>query len=688
MLLRNNVKEWDPWAAAHKSGGATPVYDYSVNPDTIYDYWDFRVQSNGKYENGYSLGMRGVHDSGLVAANAPSTADKVTLMEKIFVDQRKILSTRVSTNLSSIYQIFTPYKEVLTLYNAGLKVPDDVMILWTEDNHGYIRQLPDEAERARSGGGGVYYHFSYWGAPTSYLWLSSTPLTLTYEEMRKAYDFNAKRLWLVNVGDLKPAEIATEFFMRLGWNVNDWNESNVADFVTGMAARDFGPAVAAEISDIVMQLLQISIARRPEFMAKNVYNLVNYGDEGQARVDALAALLTRANTINDGLPAAKKDAFYELVLYPLRATFFQTQKYVAAAKADLYAKQGRTAAVTKYRDLATAAYNTVRSDLTYFTGTLAGGKWSKIINPYNIAIPTIEALPSMATAPASTAPSLGVVYEGQSTGSENLGLAFSSYSKDTRFIDIFTKGANGFDWTATGSQPWLKLSKASGTLTDEQRIWASIDWAAVPAGASTGTISVTSGANSKAINVSVSNPATPSAAELNGYVEENGYVAIEAEHFTQKTDRGGAQWRVFKQLGRSGDSVKVLPDVAASITSNFATSSPELDYSIYFFTTGTFPVTVYRVPTLNTGGSCRIAIGLDSATPQTLKGTAADGGSAWSTNVTEHIEKLSTTIQVSSPGYHTLKLFKVDPSMVVDRIVVDTGGLRPSYLGPPESYRH
>ena len=136
MMLRNNVKEWGPWASAHGS----PSYDYSVNPQTIYDYWDARVQTNGKYENDYSVGMRGEHDSGLVADNARTTADKVTLMEKIFADQRKILASRVSTDVTKVFQVFTPYKEVLPIYNAGLKVPDDVTILWAEDNHGYVRQ--------------------------------------------------------------------------------------------------------------------------------------------------------------------------------------------------------------------------------------------------------------------------------------------------------------------------------------------------------------------------------------------------------------------------------------------------------------------------------------------------------------------------------------------------------------------
>jgi hypothetical protein len=689
MLLRNNLKEWGPWASSHSSGGKTPVYDYSVNPEVISDYWDARVEQNSQYENGYSVGMRGEHDSGLVAANAPSTSAKVSLMQQIFADQRKILAARVDPDVTKVFQVFTPYKEVLTLYNAGLKVPEDITILWAEDNHGYVRQIPNDAERKRPGAAGVYYHLSYWGDPQSYLWVNTTPLTLVREELRKAYDAGANRLWVINVGDLKPAEIGLEFAMRLAHRIDDYGEGNVAEYVTMLAGRDFAPMHAQEISDLVMQYFQVNIARRPEFMKKGVYNLVNYGDEGQRRLDELTDLLTRATAISDALPAEKKDAFYEMVLYPLRASKLTMEKYISASRTDLFAGQGRTLSVTKNRNLASTAYDTILSDLKYYNETLAGGKWQGIINPWQAAIPTIERLPTLAAAPsAASGSALGVVVEGQTTGSETAALGFSSYTEDVRFVDIFTKGNAGFSWTAAASQPWIKLSKSSGTITDDERIQVSIDWATAPVGTGSATVTITGAGSSKEITVNVSKPASPTREDLDGYVEANGYVAIEAEHYHDKMDRGGAEWRVLTGLGRSGDSVKVFPDVSASIMADYATAAPELAYKIYFFSTGTFPVTVFRIPTLNTGGDCRLALGLDNATVQTLRGANATDDSAWNTNVIEHIEKLSTTIQVTTPGYHTLRIWKVDPSIAIDRIVIDTGGLRPSYLGPPESYRH
>ena len=168
-------------------------------------------------------------------------------------------------------------------------------------------------------------------------------------------------------------------------------------------------------------------------------------------------------------------------------------------------------------------------------------------------------------------------------------LTFSSYSQDQRSIDVFTKGSAGSLWTATASARWIKLSASSGTITDEARVWVTIDWAAVPSGSSTGTVTVSAGGASKTVNISVSNPPTPSRSSGTGYVEGNGSVAIEAEHFTSKVDRGGAAWQVFTQLGRgAGDAVKAMPDLAPSVTTNLPSASPELDYNVYFFTTGSF----------------------------------------------------------------------------------------------------
>jgi hypothetical protein len=685
-----NVKEWNSWASTHPVDGVTPTYDYSVYPKVVYDWWDSLVAPTGQYEGAYcSFGMRGHGDKPMLAEKAPTTEDKVALIGKILEDQQELVTKRVASKFGPPLKAFMPYKEALELYNAGVVVPDDVTLLWPEDNHGYVRQIPSDAERKRGGGSGTYYHLSYWGPPNqSYLWLNSTPLTLVREELQKALDTGAKEVLVLNVGDIKPAEIGIEFAMRFAYRASDYGESNVAKFVERLAARDFSPDYAPDIAEIVMSYFQINIARRPEFMKKGVYSVLNFGDESNRRLTELTDLERRAEAISKKLPASRADAFYEMVLFPLRASRLTLQKYVSADLTDAYALQGRRKSVKKRQDVAKAAHASVMAELEYYNTKLASGKWNKIMNPFNTQAPVIEAVPALADVPAAaTGSALGVVVEGQAKEGPAT-LQFSTYTEDVRFVDIFSKTDAGFTWSAAVSNSWIKLSKSSGTIDDEQRLLVSIDWAAVPSGASTGTITISAASTTKVIDVKVSNPATPSKTELTGYVEANGYVAIEAEHFSANSSRGGAEWRVQTGLGRNGDSVKIFPDLSSSITDQFMTKSASLDYKIYFFSTGKFEVTIYRLPTLNALGQCRLALSLDDSAAKIVSGVNSVNDTAWRTTLLEHIEKLTTTIEVKTPGYHTLHLFKVDPSMIVDRIVINTGGLQPSYMGPPESYRH
>jgi hypothetical protein len=684
-----NVKEWNAWAGAHKVDGVNPTYDYSVHEKIVYDFWDSMVTPNAKYERSYSVGMRGMNDTAMLSVDKPSIPERVDLLGQILLDQQKIFAARVPAALSPPLQTFMPYKETLDLYNEGLEVPDNVTLLWPEDNHGYVRQVPSAAERERGGGSGIYYHISYWGPPNqSYLWLNSTPLTLVREELQKGIDTGSSHFLMLNVGDIKPAEIGLEFAMRFAYRAGDYGDTNVATFLEKLAARDFSPEHAADIADIVMRYFQINIARRPEFMKKGIYSLTSYGDEGHRRWGELNDLLKRAEAISKKLPPERVDAFYEMVLFPLRASKLTLQKFVAADTADLYAAQGRRRSVKKRQESAASAHAAVVAELEYYNTELAGGKWNKIMNPFNPNMPGIGGLPGTADVPAAgTGSALGVVVEGQ-VEEGTASLQFSSYTEDVRFVDVFTKTDATFDWSSAVSDSWIKLSQSSGTINDEQRLEVSIDWAKAPAGTSSGTLKINGASATKSIAVKVSNPTTPSKTELDGYVEANGYVAIEAERFSARSDRGDSTWRVLTGLGRSGDSVKVFPDISDAVTKQLPSKAASLDYRIYFFSTGKFPVTVYRVPTLNGVGDCRFALALDDGEPTIIAGVKSVNEAGWRTTLLEQIEKLTTSIDVKTPGYHTLRLFKVDPSIAIDRIVIDTGGLQPSYLGPPESYWH
>ncbi len=254
-MLRNNVTEW---TYPHSD------YNFSTNREGVLRYWEERLEANGRYENVYTLGMRGIHDSGMTAGS--TVQDQVELLEQIIADQRDLLTRHVDPDVDSVPQVFTPYKEVLTLYEAGLRVPDDVTLVWPDDNHGYIRRFPRGGERIREGGSGVYYHISYLGSPLAYLWLYTTPPALVWEEMNKAYALGARDYWIVNVGDIKPAELGMEFFLQMAWNIDQWDIESQNQFLNAWFSREFGSEAGPAAASVMEEYFSLNFERRPEHL--------------------------------------------------------------------------------------------------------------------------------------------------------------------------------------------------------------------------------------------------------------------------------------------------------------------------------------------------------------------------------------------------------------------------------------
>jgi hypothetical protein len=247
-MLRNNIAgaEWDQEYPGQP-------YDYVQNRDNIYNYWEERVKQNGRYENIYTIGKRGKDDE----AGAEITVD---VLSRIFADQRSILRKWVNRDITKVPQVLIPYTEVLELYNQGLKLPEDVIICWPDDNFGYMRQLPDSKEQKRPGGSGVYYHFQWInGATSAYPWLYSHSLALTWLEMKRAYDFNANKLWIVNVGDIKPAEVGIEHFLQMAWDMDAFEKNEPEKFLINWASREFGKDYAAQIASVLENTLNCAM---------------------------------------------------------------------------------------------------------------------------------------------------------------------------------------------------------------------------------------------------------------------------------------------------------------------------------------------------------------------------------------------------------------------------------------------
>lgn len=381
-MLRNNVDEWDRDAYGE--------FNYFTNSEKVKEYWQERITETKNGVNIISLGMRGIHDSGM-EGNATSI-EKMDLLEKIIADQRDILTKTLDKPIEEIPQVLTLYKEVLDLYDEGLKVPEDITLTWTDDNYGYIRRLSNKAEQQRKGGSGVYYHLSYWGRPHDYLWLSTTQPGLIWYEMSRAYQNGAKKIWIANVGDIKPAEYDIEFFLDLAWDINSVNESTISKHMEDWSMREFGEKTAEEIADILDEYYRLAVLRKPEYMGwsqtepKTETRVTEFNaEEAQRRIDSYVGLVKRVDAIKSSISKERLDAFFQLVEYPVKGAAWMNHKFLFAQQSFLSNKPGdkeQLAAQSK------KAYDEIVALTLQYNQKINDGKWNEIMSmkPRDLAV--------------------------------------------------------------------------------------------------------------------------------------------------------------------------------------------------------------------------------------------------------------------------------------------------------------
>ncbi|NME71747.1 glycosyl hydrolase 115 family protein [Flammeovirga aprica] len=739
-MARNNYDEWHDWAEAHANqydAVGVPVWDYTVNPKTIEAYWQERLEESKEYNMIYTLGIRGVHDSPFLYENLknPTLENKVKLLQTVIDRQRQMIKETFGAE-DAVPQVFVPYEETGELYNGesrdgkekceGVKIPEDVMMVWTEDNFGYARQLPKPEEQKRAGGNGIYYHLAYQGYPTAYDWLYTTPLPLIQEELEKVYNANAREFWIVNVGDIKPAELGLQFFMQLAYDINAYPKNTANTFLQKSAQQHFkmDEIQAEEVADLITDFHNLCRSKRPEAMTPfwdwtfqntwmyQYYSPFDFGDEAQRQIAEAEKFENKAKKIYDRLDEKAKASFWHLAYYPIRSTHLMLKKIEYYRKNTFYAKQGRFASVNAYKELSQKAEKDIQSDLQFYR-QMKSGKWDGIMDPYAL-YNFKERIFDVANIPNNLVyderfqeevqNGIGSVCEGQITGDEEVELRFSSFENNTRFIDIFNRGLKTQSWELESEVEWLNFSKVSGVVDVEERILVNIDWEKLKNGTHL-TVFKIKGSDGYLKSYPVK--AVKHSFELKdkSYVEGNGLLAIEAEKFTSfSKGSNGGEWEEYGQFGYNGSSMFVKG--GTKIQKDIKGNGARLDYSVYFTSTGTFYGQLYRIPTLNEGKgkTCQIAIGLDDAEPQVLNGirhkgqkinTVMSDGSKetinWHRNVLLQMEKLPFKITVNKVGYHTLSIYQVDEGIGLDRIVICTDAQaekiqKRTLLGSPESY--
>ena len=387
-MMRNNVREW-----RKQEDGA---FNFFTNRDRMLDYWQRRVDEVKGYENIYSLGVRGIHDSPMEGASSPEQA-RAAVAEVIDL-QRAMLAKATGQPIAQVPQALTLYKEVLDLYQAGLRVPDDATIVWPDDNYGYLAQLSTPQERTRSGGAGIYYHLSYWGRPHDYLWLGTTSPALVREQLDRAWHTGAHKMWIVNVGDIKPLEYLTQYFLDLAFD-HTLLAQTPAQHLQAWMTNQFGAQQAPAIAALKREFYDLSWERRPEFMGfgqtepttpngSNGY-LRTGGEEASRRLARFAALTTQAEALGAALPADRQDAYFELVLYPIRASANLNARILKLELAAALARQSQPGAQQQV-DQARAAHAALVADTAQYNA-LAGGKWRHMMDLAPRRLPVFHA---------------------------------------------------------------------------------------------------------------------------------------------------------------------------------------------------------------------------------------------------------------------------------------------------------
>lgn len=676
-------EEWSRY-----NGGA---WNYETNKDKLDEFWREGIERMGDFESVVSLGMRGDGDE------AMSEETAIDQMKFIIAEQRKIIADVTGKPAEETPQVWALYKEVQDYYDKGMRVDDDVMVLFCDDNWGNVRILPKKEDLNHKGGYGMYYHFDFVGGPVSYRWINVTQIEKIWEQMNLSYQWGVQDLWIVNVGDIKPMELPISFFLDFAWNAETMKAADLPGYCVSWAEQQFGEEHAKEIAEILSLTTKYSARRTPEMLEPTTYSLENYR-EADIIIDEYNELLNKSKRIYEKLPDSHKPAFYQLVHFPIEISANLNEMYVAAGKNKLFGNQSR-ASTNFYADKVKEKFFKDAELTKYYHETLADGKWNHIMSQTHIGYtswnnPPVNKMPEVSYIQVGSTAELGYVLENSvATRWSRGGLYSRSFSPfdpindQHYYIEIFNKGNEKLSYTISTKNEWIKLSSEKGIVQFDEKVFVSIDWTKAPKGQETGEIVISGAGQEFKVNVPVRNDLP----DASGFVENNGVVSIEATKFTNKFDSENVRWIVIPNLGRTNSSISVEPANAERQVPG--ANTPHVEYEFTVFDEGELKVETYLSPTLNykKNEGLKYAIAIDDEEPQIINIHEGDlkpdweYPDWWNDSVTDHIRKKQSLHKGVGPGKHTLKVWMVDPGVVFQKFVINAGGLKPSYLGPPES---
>jgi hypothetical protein len=694
------------------------AWDFVTNSVNLEKFWFDGLNRNKNYDNVITMGMRGDGD---VAMGKGDDLENIKTLQNVVKSQRDIIQKVYNDDPVNYPQLWAIFTEVQRYYDAGLTVPDDIILLFCDNNWGYIRRILPFKEKDRKGGAGIYYHIDMNGGPWNDRWVNTTTIPKLREQFNLAYQSGINKLWVVNVGDLKPKEIPIDFIMHYAWNPEAVPANKTMDYNIDWATKTFGSEHAVEIADIVSKYPKYNLWRKPEAQVPNIFSIVNY-NEGDRVINLWREVSNKAEILKSKIAPEAQDAYYQLVLYPAKASAGVAEMHIAADKNNLYAKQGRVSAndyAKRVRDL----FRLDKQLSQFYNDTLSGGKWKNMMSDIHIgyknwSMPSENTMPSVVDITPLNIPTMGVAIEGSeqvwpgSTEKAALPL-FDGLNKRPYYIEVFNRGIGSFAFKAVANKPWIKMSVTKGTVKKESRIMVNIDWKSIPVGKSEGLIDIKQGGNLVQVQVTVVQAAVPITKE-SFFGSLTGEFSIPANKFNANVPSENAKWIILPDLGRDEACMGIYPVNAPSTTTKTA---PRLEYKIYLNHQGKATICIGILPTQDVypERGLRIALSIDNDEPQILdarkglvdtfneytpknianskvlkplpplnKDIALTGvGKLRRSEIFDNLRWLDVNLNVKESGFHTLKVFMIDPEIVVERIIVNPDNNHPSYFGAP-----
>lgn len=654
-------------------------WDYRSNPDFLREFWREGIERSKDYETIINLGMRGDGDEPLNREEA--VAANKQLMEGIIADQREIIAS-VHDEASRSPQMWALYKEVKELYDAGLEVPDDVIMLWGDDNWGNIRRLPTIEESKRSGGAGIYYHFDYVGGPRSYKWIATVPIEKTWEQMSKAYHYQANKVWLVNVGDLKPMEYLIEFFLEIAWQPEQFNAENLSDYTRAFNQNIFKVAYHEEMDQVLATYLKFNGRVKPELL--NAVDLYSWEAdfEAERELAAFAQVVERSEAIYATLPLSYRDTYYQLIHYPALASYRVLKLQL------LVNRQQQLAAINAEEALLVqkAAEREFLEDrlLSYkYNNTLSAGKWHHMMDQLHIGY-TYWNQPDTLTMPAFSPRATTVGYPWLARIKN--GASTHTLTHKIIYIDIWNTDRQAKNIRIQTEHPWLKVSHSQITLNTNARLAVSVAWEQLEARAKfESTVYLSDGQHEQKLTLTVDHRDHQVKA---GFVPENNIVAIESASF-ETASQGDYNWVEIPNYGRTQSAMGLYPVQMAEIIA--AEQAPYLTYSFNVFEDAPIKVKVFTAPSLPfwDGTSLSMEIQVDGDKQLAETGDLTQNGEQdspdWEQAVMNNVHQFEASFTAITAGPHSLTIRPLNSQLIIQKIVIEQGVEDQTMLGQSQA---